>query len=218
MRRVALGLSLLLGLALGDAAAAEPDARSLYEHGTTLYDLGQYREAAHEYEAAFKLRPSPPLLFNIAQAYRLGGDPANALRAYRSYLRRSPDASNRAEVTQYIATCEKQLASAPKPAEPTVAAEAATTTTPPPRTPPSPTATPALEVQATSAAAPASPALELRAAPTDRSARTPVYKRWWLWTTVAVVVAGGAAVGLGLTYGQRKDISVPPNSHPVQFP
>jgi tetratricopeptide (TPR) repeat protein len=215
MRRVVLALSLLFGLAVADAAAADPpDARALFEHGTTLYDLGQYREAAHEYEAAFKLHQSPPLLFNIAQAYRLGGDPANALRAYRSYLRRSPDATNRAEVTQYIATCEKQLAAAPKVSEPPAAAEPATTT-PPPAKPPT---VPTLEVRATPSPEPSSPALELSAAPPTHAARTPVYKRWWLWTTVAVVAAGGAAVALGLTYGARKDVSIPPNSHSVQFP
>ena len=215
MRRVVLALSLLFGLAFADAAAADPpDARALFEHGTTLYDLGQYREAAHEYEAAFKLHQSPPLLFNIAQAYRLGGDPANALRAYRSYLRRSPDATNRAEVTQYIATCEKQLAAAPKVSEPPTPAEPVTTTT---TTKPATVPTPTLEVRATPSSEPSSPALELSAAPPTHE-RTPVYKRWWLWTTVAVVAAGGAAVALGLTYGARKDVSIPPNSHTVQFP
>jgi tetratricopeptide (TPR) repeat protein len=217
MRRVVLALSLLLALAFADAAAADPpDARALYEHGTTLYDLGQYREAAHEYEAAFKLHQSPPLLFNIAQAYRLGGDPANALRAYRSYLRRSPDATNRAEVTQYIATCEKQLAAAPKVSEPPPPAEptttAATTTTAKPAT------IPTLEVQATPQPELPSPALELSTSPPTHAERTPVYKRWWLWTTVAVVAAGGAAVALGLTYGARKDVSIPSNSHSVKFP
>jgi hypothetical protein len=34
------------------------------------------------------------------------------------------------------------------------------------------------------------------------SAHTPVYKKWWLWTTIGVVVAGGIATGLVL--GLRK--------------
>ena len=28
--------------------------------------------------------------------------------------------------------------------------------------------------------------------------RTPVYKKWWLWTIVGVVVAAGVGVGLGV--------------------
>ena len=34
----------------------------------------------------------------------------------------------------------------------------------------------------------------------------PVYKRWWLWTIVGVVVAG-AAVGVGVGVGTQKSAS-----------
>lgn len=56
-------------LAIADNLAA---ARQHYERGTTLYDLGKYIDAAHEYEAAFDAHSDPALLFKIGQAYRLG--------------------------------------------------------------------------------------------------------------------------------------------------
>src|SRR4051794_19974635 len=124
-------VSALLVQARPAGADASQEARTRFEKGTTLYDLGQYLDAAHEYEEAYKLRNSPPLLFNIGQAYRLAGEHAKALRAYRSYLRRVPDASNRAEVTGYIALCEKRASAEPaaKSADKPAPAEPAT---PPP--------------------------------------------------------------------------------------
>src|SRR5262249_54432332 len=92
-------LALLLVLFSGVAKADQvSEARDHYERGTTLYDLGKYIDAAHEYEAAFNLKSDAALLFNLGQAYRLGGDIASAVRAYRAYLRRLPDAPNRNEV------------------------------------------------------------------------------------------------------------------------
>jgi tetratricopeptide (TPR) repeat protein len=214
-----LALLLVAGTATTAFADEAQEARTRYEKGTTLYDLGQYIEAAHEYEAAFKLRQSPPLLFNIGQAYRLGGEYGSALRAYRSYLRRSPEAANRAEVSGYIAACEKRLAdkgakAAPEPAHATPAAPAPT---PAPTVATAPAPAVVTPAPAPAASPPSSPALQLSRAPSDRSAPTPVYKKWWLWTTVAVVVAGGVGVGLGLGLTQRKDVAIPAGAHPVQF-
>ena len=47
------------------------------------------------------------LLFNIGQAYRLWDRPEDAIRAYKNYLRRVPDAVNRADVEKKIADLEK---------------------------------------------------------------------------------------------------------------
>ena len=213
-----LALLLVAGAATTARADEAQEARTHYDKGTTLYDLGQYIEAAHEYEAAFKLRQSPPLLFNIGQAYRLGGEYGSALRAYRSYLRRSPEAPNRAEVNGYIATCEKRLADkgakpAPEPPHPTPAAPAPTVAAPAPQV-----VTPPTTVAPAPVTTPApTQALDLARAPSDRPVATPLYKKWWLWTAVAVVVAGGVGVGLGLGLTQRKDVAIPAGAHPVQF-
>lgn len=39
---------------------------------------------------------------------------------------------------------------------------------------------------------------------TPRSEAAPVYKKWWLWTTVVAVVAGGVAAGLVLSLREPK--------------
>jgi tetratricopeptide (TPR) repeat protein len=38
----------------------------------------------------------------------------------------------------------------------------------------------------------------VQTAPPPEPKKTPVYKKWWLWTIVGVVVAGGVATGVGI--------------------
>src|SRR5205807_10015881 len=61
------------------ATAPAEDAKSLFEHGMTLYALGRYTEAAPLFERAFELKPDPALLYNAAQAHRLAGHSQRAL-------------------------------------------------------------------------------------------------------------------------------------------
>jgi tetratricopeptide (TPR) repeat protein len=100
---VVLSFSFLPNAVAEDVAAAKMH----YERGTTLFDLQRYLEAAKEYEAAFEAKNDPALLFNIAQAYRFGGDYAKAIAAYRSFLRRVPEAENRADIERRIAELQK---------------------------------------------------------------------------------------------------------------
>jgi hypothetical protein len=202
---------IMLALLLAGARAFGEDtrgAREHYEKGTALYDLGQYREAAHEYEEAFKLKPSSALLFNIGQAYRLAGDETPALRAYRGYLRREPQATNRSEAEGHIARLEQALAAkragtataAPVATEPkpVTAPEPVKITPPPPAVNPPPVAV---------VTSPASHAAE----------RTPTYKKWWVWTIVGGVVAAGVGVGVGLALTLPKDVAIPSDAHGVHF-
>jgi tetratricopeptide (TPR) repeat protein len=180
--RALQGLVVMAALGCASAAAAAGDtesARAHFNRGTKLYDLGRYLEAAKEYEATYELKDDPALLFNIGQAYRLGGNLPDAIRAYKSFLRRVPDSAQRPQVEAHIRamqeTLEKQRASTP------------------PATPPAPTPSPSATTPAT-AGAPAPTAT----APTDdrRDARTPLYKKWWLWTIVGGVVVAGVVVGV----------------------
>jgi tetratricopeptide (TPR) repeat protein len=82
-------------------------AKERYEMATRLYDVGKYAEAISEYEEAYLLVEDAALLFNIGQAYRLWDHPEEAIRSYKNYLRRRPDATNRAEVEKKIADLEK---------------------------------------------------------------------------------------------------------------
>jgi tetratricopeptide (TPR) repeat protein len=102
-------------LSVTAAAQTKPDpvikaAREHYRHGTQLYDLGKYVDAAKEYEQAFQLSDKAAFLYNIGQAYRLGGMPKEALAAYRGFVRREAASSLRAQAEDYIAEMERAVA------------------------------------------------------------------------------------------------------------
>ena len=87
----------------------DEEARRHYESGTTAYNLGNFLQAAEEYKVAYRLRPESVILYNIAQAYRLGNDPAHALFFYRSFIHNVPSSPNRDEVVERIKRLEAQL-------------------------------------------------------------------------------------------------------------
>ena len=118
---IAVTLGLALALAAGPALAKGPAsddsaaAKEHYKKGTKLYDLGKYDEAITEFEGAYELKDEPVLLYNIAQAYRLANKYAEALRFYRSYLRKftaanKKDPPNKVEVETKIADMENLIA------------------------------------------------------------------------------------------------------------
>jgi len=84
----------------------ESEARRLYELGRSHYNLAEYDEAIAAFRSAYELRPAPELLYNLAQAYRLRGDCAQARDLFRAYVRESPEAANRVEVEGRIARLE----------------------------------------------------------------------------------------------------------------
>jgi tetratricopeptide (TPR) repeat protein len=189
--RTLIGLMAVLLLAAGAHAGEEDDlasARTHYRRGMKAYDLGRYLDAAHEYEQAYDAKEDPALLFNIAQAYRLGGDNASAVRAYRSFLRRVPRAPNRAEVEARIDELQKILDQQVR------AKEGPPDGTLSPGKEPRGETTPSVEAKPAVAPPPA-------AAPSPPE-RTPIYKRWWLWAAVGgavAVVAIGVGLGVGLS-------------------
>jgi tetratricopeptide (TPR) repeat protein len=78
-----------------------------YEKATRAYDVQKYSEAVDEYQKAYEIGGDPAMLYNVAQSYRLADQPADALRFYRRYLQRSPNARNREDVERKIAEMEK---------------------------------------------------------------------------------------------------------------
>ncbi len=121
--RSIVAASLLVATALPDRLRAQdappaptpvpvdesPDARAAREHyqqGLTHYHVGHFGAAVDEFKKAYELSKKPGLLFNIAQAYRLGHDWANAIYFYRTYLRLLPEAPNRADVEEFIEESE----------------------------------------------------------------------------------------------------------------
>lgn len=69
----------------GEEARTQAKAKS--ELGRRHYELGEYKTAIAAYREAYLILPSPGVLFNLGQAYRLAGDCTAAASAYRSFLR-----------------------------------------------------------------------------------------------------------------------------------
>jgi tetratricopeptide (TPR) repeat protein len=102
MRALLLAIFAIL---LGPSCAHDPEL--LYREGVLAYQLGEYDRAIDKFTHAYKLTGAPPLLFDLAQAYRLKRNPRRALPLYRAYLRMEPRANNRPEVEQRIAELRK---------------------------------------------------------------------------------------------------------------
>ena len=55
-------------------AEARAIAREHYDKAVSHFNANEYGPAAEEFLAVYKAVPQPALLYNAAQAYRLGGD------------------------------------------------------------------------------------------------------------------------------------------------
>jgi len=120
----ALGVAATLSLgapAIADKPPADPakkeQVKKLFEEGMIQYDLGKYEAAIGKFEKAYEVIPDPAFLFNIAQAHRMAGHVADALRTYKTFLRKVPNAANKKEVTAFIATLEKPPETGQTPAQ-----------------------------------------------------------------------------------------------------
>jgi hypothetical protein len=213
--------SLLAVAAVGAAGAARADddvatveAKAHYQRATAHFAVGEYREAAAEYEAAFKIKQDPALLYDAAQAHRLAGENQKALLLYKNIIKLYPESNQAQDAQERIGKLEQAMASGPpgsSAASPPSTAPSPTDNGPsvvsPPLTEPGGAAGPV--VPAATAPAPLSappqshatvPALTSSSGASFLGAeampgpppRRPIYKRWWFWTGL-VVVAGGVA-------------------------
>jgi hypothetical protein len=203
---------------------ATPDqraqARAFFEEGQRKYDVAKFDEAAANWIKAYELVGDPVILFNIAQAYRLGGEHQKAILFYRNYLRRvDVDPKQRALVEQRLAELNhaveqsKHVTEAPpqealKPKPPLGSSETASTTPPPPTQPkpeeakptppPTPTETP---TQPTEAQKP--PEQPTTTAAPEARARTFRYAGFGvLGVAAASFGVAGAMSGLAAAYSQ----------------
>lgn len=193
---VVLALSLVCGRAGADQSdeRARASAREHYAKGTSFFDLGRYDDAVAEYALAYEAKNEPSLLYNIGQAHRLANRPALALRFYKMYLTRLPDAPNRDEVESKIAALERVVAqqktSPTPPREPSVAHARTAPTTPAVTTTP--------PVATTPLAAPTTPMSTTPPSDVASSARIGRGKRV---AGVIIAAAGLAIVGGGVASG-----------------
>ena len=115
MIRLAGAIVLALGLvtpARAETAPPTAEARALarehYDKAVSHFNAGEYAAAAGEFLATHKAVPQPALLYNAAQAYRLGGDREKALEYYRTFLHDAPQAKQRADVERRIGELESK--------------------------------------------------------------------------------------------------------------
>jgi tetratricopeptide (TPR) repeat protein len=159
----------------GEAERAR--ARTLYQSGTSHYNLSEFREALGDFKEAYRLLQDASFLFNIAQCYRQLGDPTSAASFYRAFRREAPDAPNRADVDRLIGEMDKAAAAQHGPPQETLPTSSA-----------APVAVPA-------------PSLTNNVVTAAPPPRRPLTKRPWFWVTLggaAVVIAGvTVAVVLG---------------------
>ena len=93
-RAIALFVAVAFAVAAQPARAAdEPDpaaAKAHYEKAQQLYATGSYDEAIAEYNEAYRLKPHPNVLYNIAQAYERLLDYAQSVVWFERYLAEAP--------------------------------------------------------------------------------------------------------------------------------
>ncbi len=117
-----------------------PEAVAHFKAGDAAYASGEFKKSIDEFRAAYAIDPAPLLLYNIAQAYRLSGQPDQALFIYRQYLNKDPRGNKRAEVEQKIAELEELIKKqeSSKDGPPVGTADPTTAESPPPKERPAP--------------------------------------------------------------------------------
>jgi tetratricopeptide (TPR) repeat protein len=90
--------------ARAEAPTSEPRtrARALFKQGQLHYSLGEYQQAIAHFREAYQLSAEPALLFDIAQAQRLGGNCPAALEIYRHFVRLAAGSPHAAEAVARI--------------------------------------------------------------------------------------------------------------------
>ncbi len=93
-------------------------AREHYSKGKAAQDAGDYDVASEEYLAAYEAYPQPLLLYNVAQAKRLGGARGEAIEFYEKYLELDPDGPGAVNSRELLAELRATIAEDKPPVEP----------------------------------------------------------------------------------------------------
>ena len=85
-------------------------AKALFAEGNGHYSLGEFVQALLSYKRAYRIKPLPAFLFNIAQCHRKLEQHQDAITMYQSYLVGVPDAQNKPLVESLITESRDKLA------------------------------------------------------------------------------------------------------------
>jgi tetratricopeptide (TPR) repeat protein len=219
-------------MAIADEATVEHQrAKQLRDLGAEAIERKDFATALDAFGRAYALFPSPNLRFNMGVALDQLGRSAEAIEAFEDFLAATSDVP--AEGGEYagtrIAALSPRVARvdiiAPPSARVTVDGIAIAL----PRTRPLPAMPGQREISASRVGyvtasqrvrlvAGERRRVELTLEPLVRTspappppralARTPVHRKWWLWTSLGAVVTGGA-VALGVALSQPSDATAP---------
>jgi tetratricopeptide (TPR) repeat protein len=182
LRPLFVGLALLLGaLALSSPVNAQSDsedhARTYFDAGRVAYADGDFERALDNFQHSYELSHKPMLLYNVGMALdRLRRD-EEAIAAYEQYLQAIPTAENRPAVERRLVLLRQSVARARAGKAPSAEETARADLAPLARA----------DGQTSSSQAPSAP---------DRPSSVPIYRKWWLWTSIGLVVAGGVVAGV----------------------
>lgn len=183
-----LGLVLAVALAAGEAAADRATEMKARE----AFAAGRYEDALGLFARLYAETLHPVYLRNIGRCHQKVRQPDKAIDKFREYLAKEKkiSAEERTEIDGYIKEMEtlrdEQARPAATPPPPAVQPIVTPNPNPNPYPPPPPTNT-------TSAT--------LVAQPQPVEAGSPIYKKWWFWTGIGVVVAGGVIAAVALSSG-----------------
>lgn len=99
------------------AEAPTDRAKVLFAEGNMHFNLGELDQALELYKRAYRIKPLPAFLFNIAQCHRKLGHAQDAITMYQAYLTGVPDAPNRAVVESLITESKAALVEQQKEAQ-----------------------------------------------------------------------------------------------------
>jgi hypothetical protein len=96
------------GVALTDADK-QATARHYVDAGLAAQNAKDFAAAVDFYLRAYDLVPHPLLIYNMGEAHRLAGHPAEALAHYRRYLAADPTGARAADATHQLAPLEREV-------------------------------------------------------------------------------------------------------------
>jgi tetratricopeptide (TPR) repeat protein len=209
-------------------------AKAHYRTGEIYYDRGRFHDAAREFEEAYRLSQRGDLLYNMGKSYDGAGDHAKALGAYRRFLEAVPGSPDKPKIEARVTALQglvgrvtinasvdqasvelddKLVGTTPLPApiEVNPGGHRVTVTREGYRTwRGSFVAAPGAPVTVTAPLESLIKVVEVE----KKAPPVPVYKRWWLWTAVGVVLVAGA-VTAGVVGSQVPPVDGPFAQLPV---
>jgi tetratricopeptide (TPR) repeat protein len=181
--------------------------------------MGNYQKGAEILVRLFIQTREPVYLYNQGRCYQQNHRWAEALDRFQEYLRKAPELDLRAkeDTHKHIAECEAHLpprAVVPQlPPEPeSEQSQPAGKERPSTEHAPAPDSIPAPALLPSPASGPEAASknrvdlTKTAPAPSEPQAESSIFSRWWFWTAVGVVVAGGVTAGLLLTRSSSSTI------------